>query len=293
MTFRLTCQTPSKTRRWLVHTGESACVGASMWADFQVVDGGLESEHFKIAYTDSLRIESVGSATFSVHGQLVTTYVLDRSTSIQVGSATFLFEPLFPPEFIDDSDADNEDLHESSAPQWPHKQELIGHIKLSNEGAILIQSIETPSMAIDSIRSHGLDEDTVRLLAGILPYPRNIEWCFEALMAASLLDSPDLISEIRCWLDQPDEANRVRVESKVDWSQQSSPSTWILAAIAWSKGLPESANNESLAPAIKMIISAIITSLQLASTLRDRQEFRRSCIELGTKFLAAPQGPRS
>ena len=294
MTYRLTCQTPSTLQRWLVRSGESARVGSSRWMDFHVgEDGGLAPEHLKIEYTDRLKICSIGDATFTVHGELLSNGVFERDVSLEAGQTVLRFEHLLASDSAPASESSAQPLPETPKAIWPHRQELIEQIRLSENAVSEISSCESPLQALMTLEEKQLEEDALRLLVGLLPPPEVIACCFDVLESHDLMESQELGLEVRAWLEQPTEERRANIESKVVWTKQSSPVTWLLAAIAWSRETLKAEETSQLSATRKMIISAMITSLQLAATLRNHRELRRYCLDRGMKSLGLSEDRRS
>ncbi len=292
MTFVLNCSTPTKNIRWILRAGERARIGKSPWIEFCIADDeDLAEEHFAATYTDQLSLVAIGEAQIRVAGQCVKNASIDSQTLVEVGQSTILFEPAFLYREETASVSPTTELCLPAPSFWHNKREIAELVALSKEGSAVVDQATSPWEAIEVLASHLLWEDAVRVLAGCLPTVTLIRWGTNALIEHHLPLNDVPMQQVLAWLNEPSDARRIAISADINWSENASPWTWILASISWTGGSLGSSSDTTVTPPQRMIVSAIIAALQLASCQTNRVSFCRYCVSQGLAYLASATTP--
>ncbi len=291
MTFVLDCTTPLRKTRWLLRSGERARIGSSPWIEFCIEDDEtIAAEHLSASYTDRMTLQAIGDSQLKVDNKLVASACISDRTLVGIGQCEILFQPAFARERTTIPAEVAQEVLGPAKVRWPSKAEVLECVGMSIHGMDVIAQAVEPRAAINLLNDQNLAEDAIRLIAGCLPVNSVIYWCFTALVKHKIISGEKLLPQMREWIAEPNEKLRCEIASGIEWSNNASPWTWILAAVSWTGGSLGQASSPSVPPPQKMIVSAIIASLQLASCQTNRKSFCDYCIREGLKLLPTTHG---
>ncbi len=298
MTYLIDCLTPNEKYRWVLRNGEAARVGRSPWVEFCIDDDvELSPEHFLASYTNKLVLHAIDGATMDIDGERITTTTIGACSKVKVGQCVLHFEQLFPLEASSTTVATRRIAAPSQIDRWENKDLIIEQVAISPQGIAAISNCNRPLAAIEALVSKLLLEDAIRLLAGSLPVYPLIQWGVHALSHHKIGTDASVQLLAQSWLNEPSDQVRIEISNRIAWNDNASPWTWILASITWTGDIQNVIGQTQAAATLKtavatpkMIVSAMIAALQLASCQRDMRSFREHCLSDGIKRLASLPG---
>ena len=290
MTYLLDCTTPSQKYRWVLRNGEEARVGCSPWVEFHIENElDILPVHLQISYTNRLVLHALEGASMDVNGARLAIATICSGTDVKIGNCEIHFAQMFAsvPLSVSISPEPNSAIKRNDA--WENKREIIDNVSLSHEGIAAIESFHRPLAAVEHLSSISLLEDAIRLLAGTLPVYSLIQWVFQAFCHHEV-GNEACRTETQRWLNEPTEERRLEIANHVPWNETSCPWTWVLAAISWTSTMHDPCDQAVTVATPKMIVSAMIAALQLASCQKGIRSFREYCVAEGIQFLTSANG---
>ena len=237
-------------------------IGHSPWIEFPVPgELGLMEEHFAIDYRTEPFAQSINGSIIQVDGASKEYSAIENSSTVVAGLCEFKLVRLA-------SNPVPASAQQSSIPMppavsyWTDKESILDKAGISSEGIATILALETPHAAILGLKTKGMLEDGVRLLAIVLPNRYRICWTIQILLHHQIMADQQLLQAVMQWRDEPSEPNRSHVASLVPWQKNGCPWTWIMAAISWTGGTLAGSAETKVSPNDQMIVSAVIASLQ-------------------------------
>lgn len=293
MSMIMECETGTTKQRWMLRSGQRACVGRSAWVEFQVDDATLAEEHFVID-TSVNRIECVaGTSELQVDGRSLQQFAFTGNTEFRAGSSRFRIE-LSPhcSRMVAGSDGANQLATDRLRKEWKEKVRVLSHEKLHPAARSIIEGAEGWSDALVMLGDADLHADAVRCAALSLNSTlTKIRWCAAALGGESAVAaspsriSSDVVSLVYSWVEQPNDEKLAAVQSRLDRSDRSRPEAWLLQAVVWSSGAVKTGDNQPVPLPPGVVDSAVITALQLAASIGDARRLREYAVAKAREFL--------
>ncbi|MFO1065038.1 MAG: hypothetical protein U0892_14330 [Pirellulales bacterium] len=294
MSMIMECETGTTKQRWMLRSGQRACVGRSAWVEFQVDDASLAEEHFVID-TSVNRIECVaGTPELQVDGRSLQQFAFTSNTEFRAGSSRFRIE-LSPHCNRVDTRRDNGDVEPAAnrlRKEWKEKARVLAHEKLHPAARTIIEGAEDWSDALVMLGDAELHADAVRCAALSLNSAHTkIRWCAatlggeSAVAASPSQTSFDVVSLVHSWVEQPNDEKLAAVQRMSDSSDRSRPEAWLLQAVVWSSGAVKSGDNQPVPLPPGIVDSAVITALQLAASKGDARRLREYAVVMAREFL--------
>lgn len=287
------CETGTTKQRWMLRSGQRACVGRSAWVEFQVDDASLAEEHFVID-TSVNRIECVaGTTELQVDGRSLQQFAFTSNTEFRAGSSRFRIE-LSPHcnRMVAGSEGANQLATDRLRKEWKEKVRVLAHEKLHPVARTIIEAAEDWSDALVMLGDADLYADAVRCATLSLNCNRSkIRWCAatlggESAVAASQAGlSSDVVSLVHLWAEQPNDETLAAVQRTLDRSDRSRPEAWLLQAVVWSCGTVKTGDNQPVPLPQGVVDSAVITALQLAASIGDGRRLREYAVAKAREFL--------
>lgn len=291
MAIIVSAKSPIAEHRWVLRNGQQARVGCSPWAEYSIEgDQQLREFHCQLSLDaqEQVHVQAIDDAALIVDQNWTVHNHHSEQMRILAGQTHLLLTRQRSKHDASMTMTSGSSAGQEMVAPRPGSHLEIGLLRqlgMSEQALLVVNHEPTVASGLRALLGAHLLDDAIRFSAAALPVQSRLRWCHEVLARHGVKQAGAVAELLALWLVEPGEPLRQGIARQIDWNRKQDPSTWLLASIGWTGGNLAGESSIPVPPTDQMVITGVITALNLSGTQSGQNHWQYPAVELALARL--------